>query len=748
MRSLKIAAILISLLGAPVAAQDVARPMNPTPPAALPAVVAARAAAPIAVDGDLSDAGWADAQVIKLIYEWFPGDNVAPPVGTECRVAYDDENLYVGCEAQDDEPSQIRANFADRDRATADDHIVILLDPFNDRRRAFQFRLNPLGVQMDAIFADGFEDFSWDAIWASAGRITAEGYAVEAAIPFKSLRFPRGADVQTWGLILERSWPRSQRHRIRSVPTDRNNACLLCQAGPLTGFTDITPGRDVELNPTATASRTDARASLPAGALDGGDAEMEAGLNARWGITPNVSLNATINPDFSQVEADAAQLDVNTRFALFFPEKRPFFLEGADIFRTMIPLIFTRTVRDPLAGVKASGKEGANAFGFFATRDRATGLLFPANQGSRSAQLEQEVNTVVARYRRDVGASSTLGAVYTGRMGDEYGNHTASLDGLIRFSPSNNLQFQYVHTETDYPDSVAAAFRQPTDRFGGNALIAQLSHNSRNWNAFAQFQEVGEQLRGDAGFLPRVDVRVYRTMVNRSIWGRPGGWFTRIDFGGVAQHLADNDGQLTDRGATASVQYLGPRQSVVYLYTSRRDELFAGTLFGIADRGFFSEIRPNGRVLLGLRGDFGDAVDYSNAREAKLMRLGPSAELRVGRHASATLSHTFERLDTQDGARIFDANLTQGRLVYNFNTRAFVRAIVQYRSVDREQAQYAQTIQPEQQTVASQFLFSYKVNPQTVLFLGYSDNYLGQREFDLLQTDRTFFLKLGYAWRL
>lgn len=709
---------------------------------------AALATGTIHVDGSLDEPAWGGAEPFPLAYEWFPGDNVAPLVRTECRIVYDASNIYVGCTADDPDPTRIRATYTDRDRAFSDDHMIFVFDPFNDRRRAFQFRVNPLGVQMDALFAADFEDFSWDAIWASAGRITERGYVVEVAIPFKSLRFPDGAAEQSWGFIAERSYPRSVRHRIRSTPTDRDNSCVLCQAGTLAGLQGISPGRDLELSPTLTASRTDTRPGSPAGVIARGDADVEPGLNARWGVTPNVSLNAMLNPDFSQVEADAAQLEVNTRFAPFFPEKRPFFMEGADLFKTMAPVVFTRTVFDPIGGVKASGKHGKNAFGVFAARDRVTNLLFPANQGSRSTGLEQEATSAVARYRRDIGNSSTLGVLYTGRMGDGYANHVGSVDGSLRLSQTNTLDFQYIRSETEYPDSVAAAFGQTSDGFGGGGLIAQLSHGSRNWNAFAQYQSVDRGLRGDAGFLTRVDVEVYRARAERAFWGRPGGWFTRLGFALLGQRLEDRAGMLTDQGMTATVTYLGPKQSSLTLNAGRRQELHRETIHDLTDAGFVFEVRPNGHVTAGVRGDFGDQVDYANGRKGDLLRLAPSVDVRLGRHLSATLDHTFERLSTPAGARIFDANLAQGRLVYNFNARAFARAVLQYRDIRRDPGLYAFPVEAEDRRLTSQFLFSYKVNPQTVLFLGYADTQLGGSTYEMVQSDRTFFLKLGYAWRL
>ena len=253
----------------------------------------------------------------------------------------------------------------DTDTLIQDDHVGLMLDTFNDERRAFQFRINPLGVQADAIFSeqDGVEDFSWDMIWkASATRITDEGYVVEVALPLKQLRFQAGAAVQTWGFEAFRSWPRNVRHRLSSQPRDRDKGCLLCQENKITGFEGLAQGRNVELDPTATFSRTDQR--LRRRRTPGSRAvraRAMSGLTGRWSVTPNLTLNGTVNPDFSQVEADVAQLDVNQRFALFYPEKRPFFLEGVDFFTTPVQTVFTRTVADPTFGAKLTGKQGANA---------------------------------------------------------------------------------------------------------------------------------------------------------------------------------------------------------------------------------------------------------------------------------------------------------------------------------------------------------------------------------------------------
>ncbi len=270
-----------------------------------------RASGPIKIDGALDEPAWADALTFDLPYEWSPGDNVTPPVETEFLATYDDDYLYAAWRAHDPNPADVRAHLMDRDAIATfvqDDHVLLMIDTFNDERRAFQFRVNPLGVQADAVFSqnEGIEDFSFDMIWDSAGRIDDEGYVVEIAIPFDQIRFPRTTGAQTWGFDVGRSYPRNVRHRIASSPRDRGNICVLCQADKVTGFENLEPGRNLEITPTLTADRTDTLDAFPGGDLVSEGEDVEAGLSVRWGITPNLSLNAAVNPDFSQVEADVA----------------------------------------------------------------------------------------------------------------------------------------------------------------------------------------------------------------------------------------------------------------------------------------------------------------------------------------------------------------------------------------------------------------------------------------------------------
>jgi hypothetical protein len=716
-----------------------------------------RATSAIEVDGRLDEPAWSSALTFDVPYEWQPGDNSVSPVKTDFLVTYDDHYLYAAFKAHDPRPAEIRAHLMDRDAIDTlvqDDHVMLQIDPFNDERRGLQFRINPLGIQADASFSpnEGGEDWSFDMIWSSAGRITEDGYVVEIAIPLNQIRYPRTRGVQTWGFDVGRSYPRSVRHRMSAAPRDRNNSCILCQVVKVSGFANLEPGRNLVVAPTVTANRTDVAEPGPSGpgGLQPGHAKTDAGVTARWGITPSATLSATINPDFSQVEADVAQLNVNQRFALFYPEKRPFFLEGADFFSTPLQVVFTRTVAEPKWGAKLTAKEQGNAFAVFAAEDSVNQLTLPSNQDSLFASLDEKVTSGVVRFRRDVGRNSSLGVLYAGRQGSDYHNHVAGMDGFFRLGNSDTMRFQLLRSDTRYPDSIVRDFDQPADAFQGNAILANYDHQARDWSWGLTYEDEAREFRADSGFIPRVDIRETRGYFGRQIYGGPGDRFTQLNLSVSGKRTKDHEGRLTDEQVLLDANVSGPLQSFAEVAYSRNTSLFGGRLYeGMNRWALFSNLQPGGVVRLALSAEYDDTIDFANNRPASSLIVAPGAELKLGRHVNAQINHTLQRLDVE-GGRLFEANLSQLRLVYNFNARCFVRGIFQYLDLQRNVDLYLPAIQPlieaKTQTLFTQLLFSYKLNSQTVLFLGYSDDQLGTPDFSLTRTDRTFFFKVGYAW--
>jgi hypothetical protein len=705
-----------------------------------------RATGEIRVDARLDETAWQDALVIALDYEWFPGDNTPAPVRTEARLTFDDENLYVAFQASDPDPSAIRAFFADRDTAFQNDTVGFVIDPFNDGRRAFQFRVNPLGVQMEAVNSDvdGSEDWSWDIIWESVGRITSDGYVVEIAVPFSQLRFPRSTEPQTWGFLVTRDYPRSSRHRLRSKPIDRARNCFVCQLDPVVGFEGMRSGRNVELTPTLTTTRTDARAGFPDGEMESGSFDTEAGATVRWGITPDVTVNAALNPDFSQVEADAAQLNVNERFAIFYPEKRPFFLEGADFFATPIDLVFTRTIADPSVGLKVTGKRGASAFGAFAAADEVNNLLFPGFQESSQTSIDQDVDSLVARYRRDVGRSN-LGILYTGRVADGYSNHVGGLDTYYRLTESDTIRAQAAGSSTEYALEVATAFGQPTGRFSGLAFEVDYDHQDRDWFWSVGAEQVDSDFRADSGFLTRVAYRELELQMQRTWWAEQDDWYDQLALYAGSEITQQLDGDAEEWSVDLQAVYQGPLQSVGAFVVSPNREYFDGVHYDNFRWLVLLELRPWGSAYARLQVTVGETIDFTNSRQAEFVRVNPLVGFNVGRRVEGSLRYVYEKDDVETG-HLFTAQLAEARLLYHFSLRTFVRAILQWRDVERTVENYTVDVPADTERLFTQFLFSYKLTPQSVVFVGYSDNYLGDERIDLTQSDRTLFAKVGYTW--
>jgi hypothetical protein len=704
----------------------------------------------VQVDGVLDDAIWQQALQVPLTVETYPRENLPVEVETIVYLVENGDELLIAFDARDPDPGSIRAYLRDRDSAYNDDFVGVVLDTFNDERRAFEFFVNPLGVQMDLIQDDvnRNESDSWNAIWDSGGEINRQGFTTEMAIPFSQLRFPRAEGPQTWGMDLLRFRPRAQRARMSNNPQDRNRNCYLCQFAKFDGFVEAEPGRALEVVPTLTAVRSDVRPDPAVPGLTRGDFETEAGLGVRWGITPDLTLDATLNPDFSQVEADVAQLAENTQFALFFPETRPFFLEGQDYYTSPLQAVFTRTVADPDAGAKFTGRTGANTIGVFAVNDTVTNLLFPGPFGSRTEFLDQPNDAFVGRYTRGFGKASTIGALLTRRHGEGYSNDVVGFDGRYFINDRNSFRFQYLDSRTEYPAAVAASAGQPLGTFDGDALRVEFRHGSRNWFANFWHQELDPEFRTDMGFITRVDLEQNNLEMNRTWQGTEETWYNQLSVGVQWNDGADASGRLLERSWQPFVSFSGPLQSFFRVGAGPRRETWNGVTYDLNGGFMFGQLRPISGLNLNMQVRRGDQIDYANSRVADQTRIQPSVDWNATRHLLVRLRYTSDRLSSPSGPTVFDAKLTDLRFTWQFNVRSFVRLTVQDQEIERNVQLYVNGgVDPRSSSRASQLLYSYKLNPQTVLFAGYSDNRVEDEVTgNLDEVGRTVFLKFSYAW--
>jgi hypothetical protein len=699
----------------------------------------------INVDAFLDEPFWEEAVKIDANIEVRPGENIEAPVKTEVLLAYDDSQIFVAFKAFDPDPSQIRAHYCDRDKIFDDDWILILFDTFNDQRRTYDFACNPLGIQSDFIeTTTSGSSGDWDAIWESDGRITDEGYIVEMAIPFSSLNFPATEGDQIWGFDAVRSYPRTVRHHIGVFPRDRNNNCYMCQSEKLIGFAGASPGNNIEIVPTVSALVTQERADFTVGKFVETERRTEPGVTAQWGITPNITLSSTINPDFSNIEADILQLDINNQFAIYYPEKRPFFLESADFFNTPLTTVHTRTLADPQWGIKVSGREGIHTVGVFSAQDEITNYLFPGSESSNSTLLEKHSQGSAVRYKADISESSNIGLLMTDRRGDNYLNQLASVDGDFKFTKTDRFIFQVLGSQTQYPDYIASEFDQPTHQFKGKAYRVYYSHRTSNFEIYGKHRDIDNNLRADLGFISQTGIK-YTEIGGRYMWRRdPGHWYNWLSLQASYDYRRDQNNQLLHRAWTGGGSYEGPLQSHISWYGEIGEDHYDGRLFKMNwMRGCFG-LRILAPVWFHFSWRYGDQIDYANSRPGTRLQVQPTVHLNLGLRLRVELDHTYEQLDVQPG-RLYTANINRIKLVYQFTKRLFIRTILQYRHYKRNAFFYIDEVDPKSESLFNQFLLSYKINPQTVFFLGYSDDYYGDQSIGLTQTNRTVFCKIGYA---
>lgn len=417
--------------------------------------------APIVIDGRPDEDAWKTAAVFKDFYQTYPGDNTAPSKPTEVYVMYDEKNLYVAFKCWD-EKDKIRATVAKRDNVFGEDNVRMWLDTYDDRRRAYVLGFNPLGIQQDGIFTEGEgADFSVDIVMESKGVIEDWGWSVEVSIPFKSLRYTAGKG-KMWGFNAARNIDRLNDEFDQWLPDDRNVSGFLIKHGKITGLDDVKYERTLELVPSVTLSQTGERVSareLSVGRFVNHPVKSQIGLNLKYTLTPSITLDAAINPDFAEIEADAPVVTANQRFPIYFQEKRPFFLEGVDIFNSPLQVFYSRNIVDPDFALKLTGKTGKTSFGILAASDNAPGNYSenertltaqclerqrtnPFLQCSRDEFMDKNSLFGILRLKRDFGKENNIGFFTTYRTFPEQKNLLAAIDGRLKLSPKMTSVFQ------------------------------------------------------------------------------------------------------------------------------------------------------------------------------------------------------------------------------------------------------------------------------------------------------------------
>lgn len=705
----------------------------------------------IVIDGKLDDAAWQGALVQEIAYDIQPGDNTPAPAKTIVRIGYTADALYVAFHAMDPDPSQVRAHLRDRDAMFNDDWVGVFLDTFNDHRRGYELVANPLGVQGDIIRdeanTDNQEDSSWDGLWQSAGQLTAEGYDVEFRIPFSTLRFPTGGGDQRWGIALFRNWPRDKRHQLASGKVPRDSNCFECEWGKYEGFAGARQGRNLEIVPTLTMGKSQSR-DAAGEAWKSGDTSIEPGVDVSWSPSPAMTLNATINPDFSQVETDQLQLNFNDSFALFYQEKRPFFLEGADYFNSQFNVLYTRQIADPDYGLRITGRTGSGAYGAIVARDATTLVLVPGVLGSGFEQLDQKADVAVGRYRYDVNTHFSVGAIGTFRQGDDYSNNVAGVDARWQ-QGAHTATAQILHSQSEYPTQIVDEYK---DELGddpkpsGDAWRAEYQFSNRDWNFDTWHMDIDPGFRADLGFMGQVGY-------DKSLVGGGHTWylddkaFNRINVYGDFDVTHRFDGQLLEREWEAQVSVQGPKQSNLSLHGMTRVRFWQGALFDERYVDVNGNFRPTGNLQLGAYAQVGTMLDLDAARTGRRTQLEFWGNANVGRGIALDWDVIRQRM-RRDGGTAFTATVVNAGGSWQFDPRQRLRLTLQGSEVERNPALYVDAVNETARDWAGQMVYSYKVNPRTVVYAGASYGaFMDDENPNLFGNTRNVFVKLTYGFQ-
>jgi hypothetical protein len=724
------------------------------------------------IDGILDDPLWSRTAKLGNFSEISPGENVEPEVETEVMFAYDDDNLYVAFICYDD-PTSVRASITDRDAIFQDDFVGIMIDTFKDQQNAYEFFVNPHGIQGDLRRTGYNEDSSYDAVWHSGGDINGIGWTAEMSIPFRSIRFP-DAPAQEWGLHVLRIRPRDSREQHSWVPISRDDNCLFCSAGTISGMEGINQGTNLELLPYVIGSQSSylEDSEDPNSAFIEEPGNSDAGIGVKYGITSNYTLDFSYNPDFSQIESDAAQIDVNTTFALFFPERRPFFQEGADIFDTRINTVYTRSINDPIMAGKITGKSGRTTVGYLAARDELTPYIVPFEESSQFAVNGRSYSNIV-RVKRDVLEDSFLGLIATDRRNETNGGANTNLgfDGEVRFLENYRFRGHVQGSYTKEPDDSTLSEEFDYIRFGDNnqydsffngeefaGYAAELSfgRNARHWNFWTWYEDYSPTFRAENGFVTSNNNREVGLWTGYMIYTDEGRFTEMIQPQLNWGRQYNYDGLLKDEWLQPNIWIRFRKQTRIWLGYLTSHERYAGVhVEGI--RRIQGNINTDFSAFLS--GGMWASVGHSIVRDVENPRLGDQRSLEFWGTLKPTsqfrLSLTFQSFRMNElssyfdeesgeqvnvGDEIYDVYIGRARLTYQFTRNLFVRVITQY--VDSDDL------------IEVDPLISYKINPFTVFFLGSSHNFTqfdsnipGQRPA-YQQTERTYFIKFQYLFRV
>ena len=677
----------------------------------------------LVVDGRLDERTWLEAPLYDRFWETYPQAESPARVRTEMRVAYDAQALYVGLWAFDPELASLREPFARRDNVLADqDMLELYVDPVGARKFAQFFRVNPRGSVADGLYTEDSakEDVSPDFEFEVATARFAGGWSAEFRIPFSSLRYTDPPATE-WSIMVVRSWPRDQRYKMASGKLPREQTCLLCMDEPLTGLVGLPSSRHLQLTPNVTV-RSVHRRDLDVPART--EREVVPSLDVKWRPRADTIVDATINPDFSQVELDTPQLAGASQYALFIPEKRPFFLEGADMYEAFWPAIYTRSITDPAWGVRATQRrEGFDGMVLVARDDGGGLVMLPGTYRTDFARQDFKSWATIARARWQ-GAAITAGGTFTDRTldGGAY-NRIAGPDLVWSPAPEHRVRVQYLESWTTAQPDDDGHFRKDRLRTGRAEGIDWIYHGP-TWDEYLDWEEVSPAFRADNGFINQAGYRLVHNETYRKYVGAGG--FNEVTPYLWAEYKTDWRDTMTFRALHPSIKVGLPRATTLGMELRINDKIVTregGSTLKRDEVAVFFESNPwpwMSRLRLEAAG--GDRIDFANDRIGRGAYYGVIANTRPHERAEVEYQLSHDHIDSippvEGGRRILSETTQQLLALWHFSARDSLRVILQSSLVKRSPSLWKAPVPARDDAGTVSLMYGHRQGIGTTFYVG------------------------------
>ncbi len=688
------------------------------------------------IDGILDDEVWQDSPLRQDFITYNPAYGEVLPQKTEVWTAYDKKNLYFAFKCYDNEPDKIKTSITKRDNMFSDDWVGLSLDAMGTKQTAYDLFCNPDGIQGDILnSAVSGEDMAPDFVWESAGQLTDEGYQVEMSIPLRSIRFKSGKEVRM-GILF---WRRISRLGASgSWPDIKPGHGLFNLHSPVI-YRDLRSPLNLEILPSFTWGSGSSRISPQEWGPR--DTFREIGAGLKYGITSSITADITINPDFSQVESDVFQVEVNRRYPIFYREKRPFFMEGTDIFNFftipygfMQTAVHTRQIIDPLWGAKLTGTLGKTALGLLAAGDEWPGLEW--DTGVNPARGKKAYFTI-ARGKQSLGQDNYMGTIFSGREFAGGFNRVGGLDLSVRFFTNHKIQASYMQSFTKELDG-GSTFNSPS-------FHLWYGYTSKPLGIMAAYEHIGKDFQMDSGFLQRTGIDEGWIWIGPNFYPNPEklAWLKRINPHLTVQYIHDHHTGMDDTFIRGAVEFSFTRQGELSTNISHQTESWKGETFRLPTFNIEGQVQMTKWLQMGGGFTFGERIYYpaESPFKGNYFSAGYGFTLQPNSKLSLTLSLHHSHLKTES-EEIYNVNIVYSRTTYQFNKYLFARAILQYDSYKRD--------------LLTDILVSFTLIPGTVIHLGYGGLYEKQDwqngnwvpgNGPLQNMKRSFFFKASYLWR-